>query len=168
LEARFDGMGVAENVRASVSPNGRELMVHDDRFGFLYHAWVNAGEMTIEEVRHREIRRVPFLIRKLLEDLEAGEKIFVFKGMAAMNEEEVFPLAIAIRRFGPNTLLFVNLADANHRAGTVEARAPGFLIGYIDRFAPSEDAQDFLHDQWVRLCRETYRYRLAAAATSGG
>jgi hypothetical protein len=55
------------------------------------------------------------------------------------------------------------LADAEHRAGTIEARALGFLLGCLDRFAPTDSAKDFLLDQWVRSCRQTYRYWLAAS-----
>jgi hypothetical protein len=164
LEARFEGMGTPASIRVEVSSNGREYMINDSRFGFLYHAFVDTGAMSLEDLRRREIKRVPFLINKLLEDLEAGEKTFVFKGMGAVEEEEVFPLAMALRKYGPNTLLFINLADATHRAGTVEVRAPGFLIGYLDRFAPSEDAANFELAQWVRVCRQAYRFRLAAGA----
>ncbi len=164
LEARFDGMGGAGTIHVDLSPNGREYMVRDSRFGFLYHAWVSAGEMPPEDIARRESRRVPFLVRKLVEDLEAGEKTFVFKGMKAVPEEEVFPLAMAIRRYGPNSLLFVTLSDEEHKGGTAEARAPGFLVAYIDRFAPGDNANDLLLGQWVKLCREAYRLRLAAGA----
>ena len=166
LDARFEGMGTSRTTSVNISSNGREYMVQDSRFGFVYHAWVNAGEMSAGDVTARELRRVPFLVRKLLEDLEAGEKTFVFKGMGAMPEEEVFPLAMAIRRYGPNTLLFVTLSDANHRGGTVEARAPGFRVGYVDRFAPGDSAQDLMLGQWVKVCRETYRLRLAVGSQS--
>ncbi len=162
LDARFEGLGAPATTKVDLSPNGREYMVHDSRFGFVYHAWVNAGEMQPDEIAKRELRRVPFLVRKLVEDLEAGEKTFVFKGMGAMPEEEVFPLAMTIRRYGPNTLLLVTLSDAEHRGGTVESRAPGFLVGYIDRFAPGDNAYDLQIAQWVKVCREAYRLRLAA------
>lgn len=167
LDARFEGMGLPDTISVALSSNGREYMVKDSRFGFIYHAWVNAGEMAPEDIVKRESRRVPFLVRKLLEDLEAGEKLFVFKGMGAMPEEEVFPLATAIRRYGPNTLLFVTLSDAEHKGGTVEARAPGFIVGYVDRFAPGDNAHDLLLGQWVKVCREAWRLRIATGARTG-
>jgi hypothetical protein len=162
LEARFDGMGAPAFTRVELAPNGREFMVNDSRYGFVYHAWVGAGEMSPDAIMRREAKRVPLLVRKLIEDLEAADKIFVFKGMGAMPEEEVFALAASIRRYGANTLLFVTLADPAHRSGTVQVRAPGFLVGYLDRFAPGENAHDLLLGQWVKLCREAYRLRLAA------
>jgi hypothetical protein len=166
LDARFEGMGEAGSVSVELSSNGREYMISDRRFGFLYHAFVEAGAMSDEALHKREVRRVPFLARKLVEDLEAAEKIFVFKGMGAMEEEEVYPLALALRRYGKNTLLFVNLADGARRGGSVEARAPGFLVGYLDRFAPGEDATDLELAQWVHVCRAAYRLRLVAGGGS--
>ena len=162
LEARFEGMGQPDTIHVDLSPNGREYMVRDSQFGFFYHAWVTAGDMAPEDIARREASRVPFLVRKLLEDLEAAEKIFVFKGMGAMPVEEAYPLAAAIRRYGSNTLLFVTLADAEHPPGTVSVEAPGFLTGYVDRFAPVDEAKDFLLDQWLTVCREAYRLRQAA------
>jgi hypothetical protein len=161
LEARFDGLGAPGSMRAELSANGREYMINDGRFGFLYHAFVDAGAMTPEDLRRREERRVPFLVNKLLENLEVGDKIFVFKGMGAMEEEEVFPLAMAIRRYGPNTLLFINLANDQNKGGSVAARAPGFYVGYLDRFAPGDDAAGFDLAQWVQVCRMAYRLKLA-------
>jgi hypothetical protein len=161
LDQRFEGMGDVKSLDVHLSPNGREYMVQDERFGFLYHAWVKAGEMTAAELQRRESRRLPFLIRKLLEDLEEGRKTFVFKGMSSLPEEEVYPLAAAIRRYGPNTLLLVNLADDQHLAGSVEARAPGFFVGYVDRFAPTADAGDVGLQHWIQICRQAYRLRLA-------
>ncbi len=162
LEVEFEGMGSPETVQVQISANGRELMINDSRFGFLYHAFVQSGAMSQEALHRREVRRVPLLVRKLLEDLQSAEKTFVFKGMSALPEEEVFPLAASLRQYGPNTLLFITLADSRHAAGSVEYRAPGFLVGYVTRFAPTEDASDFDVAQWVRICREAYRLRLAA------
>jgi hypothetical protein len=154
LEGHFDGMGTAETVQAEISANGREFMIKDKRYGLVYHAWVNAGEMTAEEVARREVRRLPILVRKLREEMELGEKVFVFKGMGAAAEEDVFPLAAWLRRYGPNTLLLVTLADAAHPPGSVERRQAGFFVGYVERFAPGENAYDFLLDQWVAVCRQ--------------
>jgi hypothetical protein len=66
-------------------------------------------------------------------------------------------LLTVLRRYGPNTLLWVELADADHPAGTVEQAGAGLLKGYIDRFAPGEDAQDLSLDCWIAICREAWR-----------
>jgi hypothetical protein len=157
LDRRFADVGTPESLRVEISANGREFMVADTTYDIIYHAWVNAGAMTAEELHRREVQRVPLLVRKLLEDLSSGEKIFVFKGMAGMEKEIVFPLVAALRRYGRNTLLHVTLADAEHKAGIVEAQGPGFLVGYLSRFAPGEDAHDLVLGEWINLCRNAYR-----------
>jgi hypothetical protein len=162
FDGDFEGLGTPETIKILPSDSGTEYMV-STRYGLFYHAWVKIGEMNPEEIHRRETRRIPILVRKLLQDLQDAEKIFVFRGMGALAEEEVMPLFAAVRRFGPNTLLFVTLADAAHPSGTVELRLPGLLVGYIERFAPSEDAYNLLLDEWIKICRNAYAMRLTTA-----
>jgi Flp pilus assembly protein TadD len=157
LTEDFAGFGEPENIEVKSFAGSCEYMISDGKFDLLYHTWVTVGEMTPEEVHRREIRRLPLLIRKLREDLAAAEKIFVHHGMGHPNPGEALPLAQALRRYGPNTLLWVDLADRDHPAGSAEWAGPGLIRGYIDRFAPSENAHDLSFDCWVNLCREAWR-----------
>ena len=157
LEAGFEGLSEPENLDVQLSSNGQEYMVHDRKFQLLYHAWVLADEMTAEEVRHRESRRLPLLVRKLVDDLRQATKIFVFHGMEPLSEQDAQSLLAHLLSYGPNTLLWVELADADHPAGTVAWHGRGLLKGYIDRFAPGENAHDLSLDCWIAICREAYR-----------
>ena len=152
LTARFASMGEPEHLMIEVSPNGREYMVFEKRFEFRYHAWVGVQEKTAEEVLAREVRRLPFLVRKLVADLTEGAKIFVFHGMHPLTEAEAFGLARAIRSFGPGTLLWVELADAENPPGSVRRLADGLLKGHMDRFAPVLNAHDISLQCWIDLC----------------
>jgi hypothetical protein len=153
LTQNFEGLGDPDKIEIQVSDNGKEYLVLDRQYGFLTHAWVLVGEKTPEEVLNREIRRIPFLLRKLLEDLKRGEKIFVHHSMQPLDVAQAKRLSTALRRFGPNILLWVELADDEHEAGTVERIRPGLLKGYIDRFAPGEDAHDFSVESWMPILR---------------
>ncbi|MBV9018381.1 MAG: hypothetical protein JO058_22245, partial [Alphaproteobacteria bacterium] len=169
LNADFVGFGEPDALDIELS--GGEYMVSDKRFGLLYHAWVKPGEMTPEDVHTREVRRLPLLIRKLREDLSAAEKIFVYHGMGQLGGADALPLAAALRHYGPNTLLWVELADGDHPAGTVEWAGAGLLKAYIDRFAPSENAHDLSLDCWIAICRAAWRLqqgRVRANAAGGG
>ena len=170
LEARFEGFGAPDNLAVELSSNGREYMVADRKFGFLYHAWVLADEMRPEEIHQREARRLPLLIRKLIEDLTAGRKLLVVRGMdQSLDKAKIDRLLAGLRRYGPNTLLWVELADADHRPGTVDWIGSDLLKGYIDRFAPGEDAHDLSLDCWVAICRAAerlWRRRGAGAAVA--
>ena len=153
LEAKFEGLGRPKAIKVELSSNGREYMVLDQRFGFYYHAWVQAGEKSPEEVHARECSRLPFLTQKLMQDLKDAEKIFVYRGMTPLTESQVQRLHAAMRTFGPATLLWVEVCDADHEAGSVEEIAPGLLKGSIKRFAPATNAHDLDLDAWIEVCR---------------
>jgi hypothetical protein len=157
LAARFEGLSNPDNLEVKLSGNGREYLVTDKKFQLLYHAWVLADEMTAPEVHQREVRRLPLLSRKFLEDLNEAKKVFVYHGMEPLSEADANRLLAALRRYGPNTLLWVEMADAEHAPGSVAWQGEGLLKAFIDRFAPGENAHDLSLDCWVEICREAYR-----------
>lgn len=162
LEGNFVDMGLSDQIEIQISASGREYMVLDRRFGFLFHAWVEVGKKPVNEVHQRETRRLLFLVRKLLEDFASGEKIFVYHAMHALTQAEATCMVQALRRYGPTTLLWVELADASHPPGTVMRLSDGLLKGYIDRFAPGENAHDFSFDCWIEICRACFVAQHAA------
>jgi hypothetical protein len=167
LEACFEGLSDPDNLDVQLSSNGREYMVYDRKFQLLYHAWVLAEEMTAEAVRQREVRRLPLLIRKLVEDLNQAEKIFIFHGMEPLTDEEARDLLARLRSYGPNTLLWIEPANADHPAGSVEWIGQGLLKGHIDRFAPGDDAHDLSLDCWIAICRNAHGMWQAGAEARG-
>jgi hypothetical protein len=164
LDGRFEGMGEADQVEVRAAEDQSEYLVVDCQFGFLYHPWVLVGEAEPEYIRQREMTRLPFLRRKLLEDLEEGRKIFVYHGMRRLTESEALRLFTAIRAYGPGMLLWVELHDETHRPGSVEMIRPGLFKAYIDRFAPSENAHDLSLDCWIEICRNAYQVMHAEMA----
>jgi hypothetical protein len=159
LRARFAAMGAPENIQVELSSNGREYMVLDRAYGFYYHAWVLAGEMSPAEILAREARRVPFLVRKLTEDIAAGEKLLVYHGMSPLTQQAASTLAATLRAYGPTTLLWVEVADDTNPPGTVLWVEGGLMKAYIARFAPGEDAHDLALESWIELCRRAVGLR---------
>jgi hypothetical protein len=164
LRARFEGIGKPDEIDVRASENGQEYLVVDKRFGFLYHPWVLVGEAGPDAIRQREVKRLPFLRRKLLEDLDEARKIFVYRGMRQQPQVLVMRLVEALRAYGPVDLLWVTLHDKEHPPGTVEAVAPGLLKGYIDRFAPGENAHALSLECWIALCRNALALRRSQAS----
>jgi hypothetical protein len=153
IDNRFEGLGAAEDI--DPRPEGadrREYMIHEKKFGLVYHSFVYEGERSIWLMREQESARLKFLLRKFIEELEVSEKVFVYKRNVVVSEEEILPLHMALNRFGDNTLLWVVRAQPDRPAGTVEVVMPGLLKGYIDRFAPDDNAHDFSFDGWLRIC----------------
>ena len=157
LRARFEGMGDPEKTEVQIAANQQEYLVVDRAFGFLYHPWVLVGEAEPEDIRRREAKRLPFLRRKLIEDLQEARKIFVYRGMHRLPQPLMLRLVAAMRAYGPMILLWVELADSEHPAGIAEWVAPGLLKGRIDRFAPAENAHALSLDCWIAICRNALR-----------
>lgn len=153
LDTGFDGIGEADDIEPKLEGEPRkEYMIHERKFGLVYHTFVYEGQRSLWLMREQETARLKFLRRKFMEELEAAEKIFVYKHSASVTDEEMLPLHMALSRFGDTTLLWVVPAERDRPAGTVEVIMPGLLKGYIDRFAPRENAHDLSFDGWLRVC----------------
>jgi hypothetical protein len=67
------------------------------------------------------------------------------------------PLYSTLNELGCNWLLWMVPCDSAHPAGTVEVLLPGLLRGYVDRFAPSENAHDLSVRPWTEVCEAAWR-----------
>jgi hypothetical protein len=149
-------MGNPDLTRIHVSETG-EYIVKNTRYDSIMHSFVLQRHVEQTEFLKQQCRRLSYLSNKLLEDLEAGEKIFLYKNDKNLSPSQVQALYKAVRHRGPSTLLCVLLKDRNHPAGLVEKKGDALLIGYIDRFSPPGDAGDSAHEEWVAICRAAYR-----------
>ena len=57
----------------------------------------------------------------------------------------------ALRRHGPAKLLWVNVADASHPAGTLVPVRGGLCRAWIDHLAPAWNAFDYRPRSWLDL-----------------
>jgi len=157
LEAQFDGVGLPENTVVFVPPsNGRaEYWTRDKRYWMAMRCFIPADEVSYEKMVAQACRRIQFLRRKLIDDLKAGEKIFVFKSLTRnLTDEELARLHRATRNYGDNTLLYVRYEDADNPNGSVRVAEPGLMIGSVDRFAFSRENKDLgpAIDRWAAVC----------------
>lgn len=158
LEARFDGLGTVDTVTVHPAgpPGRRELMVHEAYLGARYHTFIREGDLDPEALRGREAKRLAFLRRKLLDDLAAGEKIWVWRELGMTDPARLQPLLDALRALGPNLLLWVVAADGGHPPGTVERLGRDLIKGYVERLAPYEDAADIRPASWFEVCENAF------------
>jgi hypothetical protein len=159
LDTGFDEIGDPEELdtRLEGSSDPKEYMIYEKRYGLLYHTFVMEGQRSVWLLKEQEATRLKFLQRKFMEELEAHEKIFVYKRNDTVASEEILALFMALNRYGPNTLLWVLPAETEQQVGTVEVLTDGLLKGYVDRFAPGENAHDISLDAWLRVCMNAYR-----------
>jgi tetratricopeptide repeat protein len=142
LEARFEGVGLAENTELTAMSAGGPLewSSSDRRFGMRMHTFAAADSVPQEQMFRQVCRRLQFLRDKLITDLQAGSKIFVYKLTARnLSDQELAALHRAMREYGDNTLLYVRYPESDQAPGTVHMIQPGLMIGYIDRFWVDRD-----------------------------
>ncbi len=158
LERRFSGLGSLETVhlRLEGDPQRREYLVHESAYQLLHHTFMHEGEVDPEDFRRKEARRLIFLRDKLMADLAAGEKLWVWKSNIPLSFGDVRRLLDVLRRFGSNTLLWVDVADPQHPPGTVERIEIDLLKGCVDRFAPYDDASNISFESWYAVSRAAY------------
>ncbi len=155
LDAGLDGYGEAAQTEIRPAPWG-ELMAYDLRYDTKMHTFTHRSGVDVEQFKHRHCRRMAFLRTKLLDDLAAGEKVFVCQAGADMTDELACALAASLRRFGPVRLLAVGLAGVVP-AGTVRHIGEGVVRGAISRrgkaAVPGGHRWDIDFAGWLALCQ---------------
>jgi tetratricopeptide (TPR) repeat protein len=160
LETRFEGVGLEENTIVFAPPHSDEWWTKDERYWMAMRSLVKFDGASVDEVKGEICGRLQSLRHRLITDLEAGEKIFVFKNLHRnLTPAELHRLHAAVRAYGTATLFCVGYGSAAHPAGTVEEVEPGLLLGYIDHFAfsPHNEFIGLVDEYWLLLCERAYR-----------
>ena len=127
--------------------------VHHIGYGITWHAAMHDAAEPPERVLARESRKIAFLRRSFLETLRHPEDtILVLRRREPLRDEDVAPLWEAVRRFGPNRLLWLVPGEANGTAGTVMKLEPGLAKGHIEHLAPDDDLMDISVRGWLEVC----------------
>ncbi|KQT57239.1 hypothetical protein ASG52_04050 [Methylobacterium sp. Leaf456] len=129
------------------------LFCRSGRYDFEYNTGHLAGSDDLAAVLKREARKVGYLKRRLLEDLQLGEKIFLRKAGPEEGPAEATALLRALRRHGPSELLVVRAAEG---AATVCRHEGGWWEGTVARFAPYDLAAAVHLPPWLDLCRRAW------------
>lgn len=166
LEARCAGMEDEAQLTVQFDPATGEGSVRHALYDCEHLIVVRERAASIAEVRASESRKLAFMRRKLIEDLEDGEKICVIKSRDGIAPEEIAALQAQLGRYGAAPLLWVSLADADHAPGDVEWAGPRLLRGWIDRFAPPEAIHD-ASPMWLVICRRAIALWKAAPEQDG-
>ncbi|MEC4592302.1 tetratricopeptide repeat protein [Nitrospirillum amazonense] len=152
----FSGIGDASQTTVRIS-DGREYFIVDTEYDFAMHTFVQAETIEADKFLVHQRRRLTFLTRKLLEELELNEKIFVYFQSGDVDLEHLTRLHTAMRRFSDITLLQVRTHDDSHSAGTVDRISEGLLVGYISRFGKTPNSDwDIDYSCWLGICRSAY------------
>jgi len=174
LETEFAGVGEPEFTRLFVPDNSNpaEYWTTDTRHHMAMRTFVLVADMPEDRMQRQVSQRLRFLRRKLIDDLRAAEKIFVYKNMRRnLTGDELARLHREVRAYGDTTLFYIAYADPQHPPGTVESGGPGLIRGYIEHFShhPATDAFfGHVHQELLALCRKALAVRQADRAAGAG
>jgi hypothetical protein len=157
LEQRFAALLAPQSWQIDVMDGEYHILV--PAYGMRFHTDVPTKFLEAHKILAHEGRRLGYLRRKFLEDLEESAKTFVYKRFESerLSEAAVRPLLDSLRRFGPHRLLWVAMPRRRYPPGTVVDLGDGLMRAHIDRFAVQPDRISY--DVWQTLCREAARMR---------
>jgi hypothetical protein len=157
LEARFEGLGLAENLTIELD-TASEFQVLDRRFGFKNHSFAfHSDGARRESILMREMVRLPYLARSMIRDLESARKLFCFHDAGQSGRERIERLVTSLGRYAPNWLLWVRPAQRPEQVGTAERVGERLIEGYIDRFQPLHNVQTPSVGAWMEVVRAAHR-----------
>jgi tetratricopeptide (TPR) repeat protein len=147
LATRFAGVG--EEQYTIIEVNEGEYVTQDTRYFMHSHTFTSPAAEPLEVFAPEQRRRMQWLRRKLIENLTAASKIFIYRYEDGITDADVTALHAALLDYSPhNKLLCVRLVDAAHPVGAVDRLADGLFVGYIDRFS----TVNINVDAWLTLC----------------
>jgi hypothetical protein len=159
LDSKFEAIENEDAVHVDVvgQADRAEFRLTQSQYEMESHTFIQAEQTTAEEVRIQGIRKLKFLKRKLLDDLEVSRKIFVRTMLPDISaQHQANSLLLALNRYAAHTLLCVVPADETHPAGSVERISSGLFMGFIDRFAPANDSHLYSLNVWLSICANAF------------
>ena len=148
-----------EDLRAFGTENDTEVyeaygewISTSNSYAVTFHTHRYAHDLSREDMRASEQKKLRYLARKALEDLEEGTKILVRKSNDVITDDEARALYRAVRRHGNCPILIVTQASGKTGLNTVEDWGDGLLRGYISHFSPYSEADSGSIEEWRDLC----------------
>ena len=148
IETGFEDFDDPQDLRLEVAVND-ELIVHIPGYDLRYHTFLRASSVDEERLLATQSRFLSYLARKMRDDLQSGDKIFLRKDQAGAGRADMERLLAALQAHGPNRLLWV----VEGARAPVERLGDALLRGTIEAFSTYMDARTFSFD-WFGLCRE--------------
>ncbi|HTZ70665.1 MAG TPA: hypothetical protein VMB71_08450 [Acetobacteraceae bacterium] len=153
IESNFATFGEGMTVELDEQKPRREWIIVDPKRRLREHTYISEGQQPEEAVRRLSEHRTALLRRMMIENMRDGTKIFVIKsGEGRLNRDAVAEIAQALRRRGPNWLLWVKPGE---KVGKVKVLAEGLIRGTIDRLT-CQDGSEPSYAAWLAVVVGAY------------
>ena len=145
-----------EDINLYHSKHTDEYMLDSRHYSdFQYHTYTVTKTYDFETMMSKRTSILSYLKRRLFEEIRQSEKIFVRKGSESI--VDLRRLHAELNMLGPNTLLCVAEADADHKAGTIEKIDDGLWRGYLRYFKRFAFDEPIDIVSWVEIMKRTYK-----------
>jgi tetratricopeptide (TPR) repeat protein len=159
LEDRFDAVGTVDDTGFELFRDETILLMK--KYGLIFHTFVEGVHREPQDKREafyqQQRRRLTFLKNKMIDDLEEHQKIYVYSTDDYASDAQVSRLFAALRRYGPNSLLYVRPARDDRPVGTVEVLEDGLYAGYFAGLTNFMAGNQPPFELWHQLCLQTYQ-----------
>ena len=155
---KFDGIAEPNSLFVYLPEGSTEYWVADTRYGIHGHTFVNVSDsesfksdIVKSNIVMRERVRLPFLARKLLEDIDDGRKTFLLRYQDC-SLSEVLALWVALNADSTNTLMLVRQQTTGLTEPIVKLGTRlylGFVDGTVGETAPTLES-------WLRICAQVF------------
>jgi hypothetical protein len=146
MERRFEGIGEAATTQLKVM--GENYVLMDSVYELGMQTFIYAGTEAAETLLPKLCSRQRYLARALMDDMEDGLRILVYKMTEKMSGDDIRRLWRAVRAYGDNALLLVQLADAEHPAGSLTKIEDGLMVGALAHYSN----HDIAVGDWTKVC----------------
>lgn len=147
LRNEFAGIGDADKLQPKVVGNGQDYIIRHKAYGFAWHAWAKSEEFPSEKIIARDSARMPWLARKLVEDLATGDRIFVRLLQPGECADELLP---ALARYGAPKVLLVSAGDRISVTQETDTLARATLDKVGD---PAQLPSTVSSQSWLSICQ---------------
>ena len=158
LREQFARLGDADTLW--LEDKGAEYLMHDDVYKILMHTFISVDPAKEQKILQQLRRRLIFLRRLLLDQMAAAGRIFVFKDVLGADRSMLIELHQEMSRLGPATLLVVQTAGADRRAGDVEQIGDRLFLGAVSAFGNGPLNKDGSWNirvwEWLNMLRIVY------------
>jgi hypothetical protein len=151
LETKFRGFANLSNLALSRASWG-EYFIKETAAHVTFHTYLTDCGSDESAFLRKQCVRLEWLRGKLLDDLQAGEKTFVYKVHHSGPPDVMQRIYDLLRGYGRNRLLCVR-ASEGQRPGTIETAPDGLMTGYLSRVQPPETGGwNIAYDEWLSIC----------------
>jgi hypothetical protein len=152
IESGFASFGQSGDFCLLIGPGGN-FEAYSRDFRTSYATPIRWGAQEPQVVAQDLSTRLALLKSKFLGELAVASKIYVRKG-SSDDLSQILALGRGLRRFGPNTLLWVVAADEDHPPGTAELMSVGVIVGRVSKIPSGEEMPETVFSEWVALCEQ--------------